>query len=735
MKKQKVIKYLTIIVCCCFFAACSQSPSSSKNRVSEVSGNINWGSNVLNYNDFEVRAYAYVSQQWHNSPPVNSAAVSSNGAYAMKLPKGNYIFTLFNRVQNGPEFYYQFQNQFPCKTYELRLQDHYSNAVFANKLFLCEPEIMSVPDHGSLQGINFEIQETGTISGQISQANGKPLTQATIKAFACKTRNEQSAIDTLGKYEISLSAQSRPDANGSYTICCLPKGDYIVMAEADRPEFISTYYDKVYFKDQAKTIKIDSGNNWIVNFMMNTGVMITGQIKSEDNPISPIKDVLVSAIMTSTNYVTGQSVVSDADGNYTIYGLLTKNRYILYANADHTEYQSCFYNSKYNTNDADSFEIANNAPLNMDFDLQKKGRLVATIIDKQTNTEITNPQIYVNIYRSTDLTCVKEVHPNNGIIIAELEEGNYKAEVITNGTPYASMFYSNENTLQYADDIPIFNGKDNDTVKFKLQRGGSIKGLVIGQDCDYPNNDLYLHNYIVVAYSKSNPSRIYQARTDIYGEYLINGLSEASDYIVQVQADNTTYISEYYKQTYFKNSATNITVNYDQITPNINFDLECGGQIFGKVTNDTDNDPVPGITIIARNLNKNEIYSATTDNNGIYVITGIPSGHEYSISSAYEYEIYADTSGTIFVPVNYANTIHFEQNETQREINFNLELLPKLSGIVTCPSNHQFDYCFENITPGIYDLILLDEQNKETIIREDFELIPDQELKIQDIEL
>jgi len=730
-----MIKCLTIITCCCFLAACSQSPSSSVNHVSEVTGTVSFGSNVPDIHDFEVRAYAYVSQQWQNNTPVNTVAISSNGAYALKLPEGNYIFTLFNKQQNGPEFYYQFQNQFPCKTYELRLQDHYSETVFANKLFLCEPEVMSVPNQGSLNGINFEIQETGTITGQISQADGSPFSLVTIKAFACKTRDVQSAIDTLGKYETSFSAQSRPDANGSYTICCLPKGDYLVMAEADRSEYITTYYDRVYFKDQAKTIEIDSGNDWTVNFIMNQGVTITGQVKSEDNPIVPIEGVLVSAIMTPNSYVTGKSVPSDADGNYTISGLLTNHRYILYANSDHTEYQSCYYINGYNTNDAVAFDIINNAPLIMDFDLQKKGKLVATIIDNQTKTLITNSQIYVKIYKSSNLTFVKDVYPDNGIITTELEEGDYKAEIITSGTPYASMFHSNENNLQDADDIPIFNGEVNESVKFKLQRGGSIKGLVVGQDCDYPNNDLYLHNYTVVAYSKSNPSRIYQAKTDIYGEYLINGLSGANDYIVQVLTDDTSYISEYFKQTFFQKTATNIQVSYDAITPNINFDLECGRQIFGKISNDTNNDPIPGINITATNLNNNETYSATTDENGTYVITGIPSGYEYSIPSAYEYAIYVNTSGTSFVPVTYGSNIQFERDEKQIEINFSLELLPKISGIVTCPSNHQFDYCFDNITPGIYDLILLDEQNNETKIREDFELIPGKEIIIQDIAL
>jgi hypothetical protein len=732
MKERIVFKYLAIIACCCL-VACSQDPSSNENFIGEVSGNISFDNRMSHISDFEVRAYAYRSQQWHTTP-VNSVPVSSDGSYTMKLPKGDYIFSLFNTQQNGPEFYYEFQHQFPCKTYELRLQDHYSDVLFANEFFYCEPEPKFVPENGALPGINFDIHDTGKISGQISQAGGNAFTQVTIKAFACKTNHNQSTIQTLGKYDMSLSAQARPDADGHYTICCLPKGDYLIKVETDQPEYITFFYDNVYFKDQAKIITIDSGNDWNINLMVSLGTTITGQIKSEDTPNSPIKDVLVSAVMTSTNYVIGKPFPSDANGNYIIYGL-PKQHYILHANAEQTNYQSCYYNTKYHINDADAFEIVNTTPLNMNFDLQKQGQLVATIVDKETNTDIKNNQIYVKIYKSSDLNLVKTIQSNNGVIIADLDEGNYKAEVITNGTPYASIYYSNENALHHADDIPIFNGKVNDTVKFKLQRGGSIRGHVIGLNCNDPDHSEDLHNYTVIAYSKSNPSRTYQDTTGIFGVYQIDGMAEGNDYIVKVQTDHSSYIPEYYKQTYFQDSATVIDVDYDNITSNINFDLECGRQIYGKITNDTDNSPISGITVKATHLTKNIVLSATTDNNGLYVITGIPSGYEYSVPSAYEYVISADTSDQSFVSADYENVIQFEQTEKQVEVNFSLKKMSKICGNVTCPSRHHFDYCFENIRPGIYDLILIDEKNEEITKYDVIDLSPNLELENFDFDL
>lgn len=110
------------------------------------------------------------------------------------------------------------------------------------------------------------------------------------------------------------------------------------------------------------------------------------------------------------------------------------------------------------------------------------------------------------------------------------------------------------------------------------------------------------------------------------------------------------------------------------------------------------------------------------------MIKGIPSGHEYSITSAYEYALEADASNTSYVSTD-ATIKQFERTENQMEINFNLKKSPRICGIVTCPSGHQFDYCLENITPGIYDLILYDEQNEEISRLDDVELIPDHELE------
>jgi hypothetical protein len=727
MKTKRVINYMTIIVCC-FFAACSQDPSTTVNHIGEVSGVVNFDSDLPDIQDFEVRAYSYVSGQWHNSKPVNTRKVSSDGSFSMKIPKGDYIFTLFHTRQNGPEFYYQFQNQFPCKTYELQLQDHVSRAVYANKYFYCEPEALSVPENGTLPDINFDIQNTSVIMGHISHSNGEPFTLVTINAYACKEQQDGSLFDTLGRYETSLSAKTRPDTKGNYTICCLPEGDYIVKAEADQSEYIALYYKNVYFRDQSTVLTLSAGNYRGINFTISKGSTIAGKIQSEDSPNEPVSNIMVSAISTSTNYVTGNTVPSDANGNYTIYGLPNMH-YILYANADNTKYLSCYYNSKYSSGTADAFEIANTTTLIKNFDLQKKGQLVASIVEKQTGTYIKNYQIDVKLYRSSDLSYVMTVKSKNGMIMADLEEGTYKAEVITDGTPYASIFYSNENSLEKADDIPIYNGKINDTVKIKLQRGGSIRGRVIGQDCDNLSQDEYLHKFTVIAYPKSNPLRTYHAVTNIYGEYEINGLPEGDDYIVRVQADNSSYISEYFKQSYFQDDATLIEVEYDEVFSNVHFDLECGRQIYGNITDDNDNEPIPDVKITATNLDSNTIYSATTDKNGSYLITGIPSGYEYSISSAYEYALHADASDTSYVSESSINTIQFQQTQNEIEINFSLKKSPRIYGILTCPSRHQFDYSLENITPGIYDLILYDEQHEEISRFDDFELEPNHEME------
>jgi hypothetical protein len=728
MKKSKAINYLTIIVCC-FFASCSQDPSSSENHIGEVSGMVSFSNNVSDINEFEVRAYSYVPQKWKDNNPVNATTISSDGSYAMKLPQGNYIFTLYNAKQNGPSFYYQFQHQFPCKTYELRLQNHKSEHVFANQYLYCEPETISVPENGYLPGINFDIQKIGTISGQISQTDGTPFTQVTIKAFDCKIRDDQ----TYGKYDISLSAQSRPDADGHYTICCLPEGNYILKAEADQPQYVTIYYDNAYFKDQAKLLEIKSGNNWNINLTIQPGTIIRGQIKSEENPDELIKNVVVSALTTSTNYVIKNSAPSDVNGLYTIYGL-PKLRYILKANADHTDYQSCYYHTKYSINDANAFSVNSTDTLIKDFDLQKPGLLLATIVDDEDNTDIINKQIYVNIYEASDFDFVKKIYcDNNGVIRDYLKGGEYIAEIITDGTPYASIFHSNEISLQNADIIYIKNGEE-ERVTFKLQKEGSIKGHVGGQDCN--NTDYYndLHSYTVVVYSKKNPLRMYKAITDGYGNYEIDGLPADNEYVVRVQTDRTPHISEYYNQTYFKQTANDIQVEYGKTIPEIDFDLECGRRIYGKVTNDTDNTPIPGMTINITNLNKNEVYATTTDNNGMYEILGIPSGYEQSISSAYEYSIQTNTANTSFVKVDHNNTIYFERSTYQREVNFRLELLPTISGVITCPSRQQFQYSFENIIPGNYDLIIIDEKDNEIPIVENYELQANQN-KIEDFDL
>ncbi|MBF0450284.1 MAG: carboxypeptidase regulatory-like domain-containing protein [Candidatus Magnetomorum sp.] len=713
MLKTQFIKYLAVIATC-FLWACSQSPSSNDAHTGQVSGQIIMGDSVPDIKNFQVRAYKYTSNQWQDTQPTNTVFVAFDGSYVLNLPEGEYVLSLYNKAQEGPEFYYAASDGVPCKNYEVRLKNIDDGEIISTQKITCDPETVGIRSSELLPNIDFDIRNTGNVSGQVTNSDGTQLSRVTIKA-----------VD-----EEKTFAQTQTDEKGNYTLCCLPEGDYHILADAKETKYINQYFTNAHYVQDATPIAVITGTRDKINFKLINGGIITGKIIEEDE-LLPVKNVLVTAIDRSLNRQAGKSIGSDANGNYTVYGL-PPGEYILSADASNTSYVSCYFKSAYTINDANTMLLSNTETLRgKNFDLQRPGRLIANIVEENTGNLIENDHIFAKIYRASDNELIKTVSSRNGKIDTDsLLEDKYKFEIVTDDTRYAPVFYPGKKTLQNALGVQIFNGETRDDVVFELHIGGSVSGRVVEM-----KNGTVLFNYTVRAVSQINPMWMYQVQTDSDGDYTLKGLIEGN-FIVQVLTGDSSYISEYYQNKYVLKEAVPVSVQYDQIKSAINFSLDRGGRIDGQVTCEQTGTPIEGITLYATN-SKGFSCSAQTKNDGTYTLYGIPNGNAYTI--------FADASGTPYLSEYHSDRqleeiavpVSFDTVGQSMTIDFSLAEKPRICGTIVCPSFHQMDYCMDNLPIGDFIIEIWDatETDDPLKVSDEFSLYPNQKLDEMDFDL
>ena len=117
---------------------------------------------------------------------------------------------------------------------------------------------------------------TGSISGNVSQANGNPILSATVEIIR---------QDENGFWSVST------ESDGSYAASDLPMGYYKVRAF--KLGYAREYYDNVYYNSEATIIQLGaSGDVTGVDFNLDLGGSISGMVY-DDETEAPIGNAQV----------------------------------------------------------------------------------------------------------------------------------------------------------------------------------------------------------------------------------------------------------------------------------------------------------------------------------------------------------------------------------------------------------------------------------------------------------
>lgn len=206
------------------------------------------------------------------------------------------------------------------------------------------------------------------------------------------------------------------------------------------------------------------------------------------------------------------------------------------------------------------------------------------------------------------------------------------------------------------------------------------------------------------------------ARTDADGNYTIESLP-AGDYLIEVRAQGSAYVGEFYDDAHSPDEATPVAVAESGETTSISFGLDRGAEITGRVS-DANGNPLAGIPIVVRPTRTTEDTTianlapprpasapvdqrppfgsagpdpappgpgpaaprprpaAVTGDDGTYTVQGLPAG-EYVVTAAgarrgYSVEFWQEASTP-----DEATPIAVELGQSVSDIDFTLELQPR----------------------------------------------------------
>jgi hypothetical protein len=482
----------------------------------------------------------------------------------------------------------------PTGTYQVRacpscnglnyVSEWYDDTYYEN-----EATPVSVVAPSDTSDIDFTLEPGGTISGFVYQEDGiTPIFNVRVGAEDFDTGEELGNADT------------NPD--GTYTIVGLPTGTYRIEACASCSglNYIDELYDDVYRWEWALAtpVSVTSTNDTPdINFTLGVGGTVSGHVYQQDG-VTPIPNVYVYA----DDYDTGEWMAAtntNLDGSYTILGLPTGTYQVRACpSCNGLNYVSEWYDDTYYENEATPVSVvAPSDTSDIDFTLKPGGSISGYVYQEDGVTPIRNVHVNAENYDTGVWMDGTSTSADGSYTILGLPTGTYRVRACPscNDLRYVDEWYDNTYYWDEATPVSVTVPDDTPGIDFALEVGGTISGHVYQEDGLSP-----LANIRVSAEDVDTGEELANTDTNPDGSYTIISLPTGT-YRVRACAscNDLTYVSEWYDNTHNGDEATPVSVTAPDDTPGIDFTLEIGGTISGRVYEEDGVTPIRNVHVYA----------------------------------------------------------------------------------------------------------------------------------------
>jgi len=394
---------------------------------------------------------------------------------------------------------------------------------------------------------NLYAQETGSISGRVTDSGGNGITNVTVYIY-----------DPTGSYVNS----SATDTSGDYTVPNLAAGQYKIHYYADNAgNYISEYYNDKKTIDLAELVSLSEGQTLTgMDAQLDTGGIISGRVT--DSVGNGLENATMHILDTDNNTISLQG--TNADGDYS-FSKIPPGRYRVYCNPTNLgNYLWEYYDNKREPELADVLTTAVGQTLSgINFQVEEGSTISGRVTDSSGNGI---PDVTVYFYGSSDnyaSTCITGATGDYSMSL--LPANQYKIYFqADNAGNFLSEYYDNKAARDLADPVTTTEGQSLPGIDAQLETGSSISGRVT----DLLGNGL---KEIRIEVRDWNGNWITESITDDNGNYSALRLN-TGQYIVyfNTQITGDSYVPEYYNNQPNQETATLVPVTAGQVTPGIN---------------------------------------------------------------------------------------------------------------------------------------------------------------------
>lgn len=596
--------------------------------VTGISGKVTRESGGQPVQGLWVYAYNYASGSWGGS-----AQTQADGSYTITgLQPGSYRINVNASGTNLIGEYY----------------DNAGSSGTATAVAVAAGQMVS--------GIDFALAEGGQITGVVTrQSDGQPVQGVSVYAGGGSVQTQ---------------------ADGSYAISGLASGSYTVS--------VSTWNTGFYAVNPARTNVTVTAGQTIggINFSGFEGGTVTGVVTSAATG-EPLSGLEVSVIY---DFVGGglmyPFIYTQADGSYTVTGLTPNLNYLIQIETSGTNYARA------------SQPVVIRFPAQVlsgiNFSLSAGGSIAGIITDANNGQPLQGIGIVAidqtterfntwNLYQTT-------TGSNGTYSISGLSPGTYKVSAEPPGVGlmvYRREYYDNTPQYNLATPVAVTAGQTTGQINFALDAGASISGTVTSEAGGLPLQSVQVH-----AYHADTGNYIGQGSSQADGTYTISGLAPGA-YRLKFSSSGSP-ATEYYNNVFSFTTATPLSLSQGQALAGIDAALAEGGRITGRVSRESDGQPVANLSVSAYHVADPIVYkSCQTAVDGTYAISGLSKGAYYVMAGE------ATTNGTVYRYFNDSPTrsgataVYVDLGQTTGDIDFALGATGKISGVVTRDSDGQ----------------------------------------------
>ena len=506
----------------------------------------------------------------------------------------------------------------------------------------------------------------GTISGIVRDADtGLPIAGVNVAADT-----EQG-----GSY-----TDDQTDADGRYAVTGLTPGQYRVWASGQDQEYIRLHFNGQLSWDDADAIPIDGAEEVTgADFNLSIGATISGRVIDGDTGL-PVSGLGVSADQDRGG--AGAYTGTDARGEYVLAGL-APGTYRVRTNPQDSEatqaYVQEYYNKTSQYEDAELITVASRAEISgIDFTVRVGGTITGRVVDAATGLPVSDVGIYADSAEGGD-GAGAATDFDGRYAIAGLGPGRYRVGVDAGQMGYIDVEYDDRQPWEEADLVTIVGSQSVTGIDFRLGVGAIISGTVTDAETGLP-----IEGVSVNADFADGGGASY-GENDRSGFYALTGLAPGV-YRVSVRPQDRThtavYIEEFYDERLFWDDADPVLVSGTEEVPGIDFQLDVGATVSGRVTDAATGLPLSGVGVSREFAQEGGGYSEVrTVADGTFTLVGLAAGlyriRVDAVERGYMVQFYSDRDR-----FDDADLLSIAGGENVAGIDFSLEVGETITGRV-----------------------------------------------------